>query len=65
MSHYKPLHYRLNRSFSMLNLDGLDAVLQPGALRGKDELVRPQRVDDARGDEGPNIAGIDKLKFDQ
>lgn len=49
----------------MLNLDGLDAVLQPGALRGKDELVRPQRVDDARGDEGPNIAGIDKLKFDQ
>ena len=28
--------------FSMSDLDGLDAALQAGALRGKDELVRPQ-----------------------
>ena len=32
-------------------MDGLDAVVEPGPLRGKDELVGPQRVDDAGGDE--------------
>ena len=45
----------------MSDLDGLDGVVQPGALRGEDELVRPQRVDDARGDEGP----VDHRRRDQ
>ena len=50
----------------MSDLDGLDAALQAGALRGKDELVRPQRVDDARGNEGPVIRRRDrKLKLVQ
>ena len=34
------------------NLDGLDAVVEAGPLRGKDELVGPQRVHDAGGDQG-------------
>ena len=48
------------------DMNRLDAVVEPGALRGEDEFVRPQRVHDSRGDEGPGFAaaGIEK-KMDQ